>query len=191
MMETNYRDYLPPKFGSKTSKKSVHYIFKITISLIQACYLNSQSYRDKNWLKQTCVYMIMAKNSQKMETFWLKITLVLSYKHRDQNTSFLFSVFKATWKSLNAIDENIFPLCKLLFCPINGIFCIIEDFSFLRFHLIIFSLSVWIIGVSSCRGGEGITETLETREVDGTVKKMSRESINQSFTGANRDWSDR
>lgn len=158
------------------SKKSVHYIFKITISLIQACYLNSQSYRDKNWLQQTCVCMIMAKNSQKMETFWLKIPLVLSYKHRDQNRSFLFSIFKATWKTLNAIDENIFPLCKLLFCSINGIFCIIEDFSFLRFHLLIFSLSVWIIGVSSRRGGEGIIGTLETREVDGTIKKTRPEN---------------
>lgn len=44
------------------------------------------------------------------------------------------------------VSEKSFQLCRLLFCPIGGILCL-KLCSFMRFHLLIVNLSVWVIGI--------------------------------------------
>ena len=45
------------------------------------------------------------------------------------------------------IGEDIFPFCRLLFCLIDSVLCIIEAFQFQEVHLLIVGLSVCATGV--------------------------------------------
>ena len=44
------------------------------------------------------------------------------------------------------LGENIFPFCRLWFCPVDGVLCVTKLFCFMRFHLLIVVLGACAIG---------------------------------------------
>ena len=61
---------------------------------------------------------------------------------------YLYPIYFGDQSSVECgVGEDLFPLCRLPFCPFNGVLCLREAFQFHEVSFLIVDLSAWVIGV--------------------------------------------